>query len=262
MRDNSTLFVAGDEEVQQHVYDTYEFGYWSAGFDAILEKNGFLDFETATQDVLADPETLRQYDVVLVAWLPPTFWEMAYLRALWEYDGLIFLEGPFPGFLEDLLGVEATEDRQFEEGSLVIKDDDIHSHITESFENVLNGAEKVPLRSKHLETKSVNQSKNTYWDKRDESNEDFEALAEKVAESFTFAYEKRIEAENLFPDDRPTFRSRGFFPSSKKRVGPSATNSSSRYSNRSIQKRPRRGSKYSWNVSRKWTSNDSLTGVS
>jgi len=55
MRDNSILFVAGDEDVQEFVYETHEFGYWSAGFDAILEKNGFLDLETATKRCWRNP---------------------------------------------------------------------------------------------------------------------------------------------------------------------------------------------------------------
>jgi hypothetical protein len=203
MRDNSILFVAGDEDVQRHVYDTYEFGYWSAGFDAILEKNGFLDVETATQDVLAEPETLRQYDVVLVAWLPDDFWKEEYVDSVQAHDGLLFIEGPFPESLHEVLGVTEVSGGSIAEGRLEFEDEDLGSYVTETFDQVLSGKNNLPLAPKRVATKAASQSKQLFWDGLEVGEEiGFTNLCEAVSKSFTFAYKQRVGADNFFSNNR------------------------------------------------------------
>lgn len=200
MRENSILFVAGDEEVQQHVHDTYEFGYWSAGFDAILEKNGFLDVETATQEVLADPEIIRQYDVILVAWLPPKFWEMAYLRALWEYDGFVFIEGPVPGFLENLLGIESTGEPDSLSGNLRILDDEVKRTFAESLGNAVS-PDLLSLTPKQELTETFEIYEQRWDGDRADGQSEFSGVAAKIAKSYAIAYGKRFEESGEFFED-------------------------------------------------------------
>src|SRR5438105_2504620 len=91
----------------ERVYSERQMGYWSAGFDCILEKHGWLDFETAEPDVLEDAALLRSYEMVIVAWLPD--WKPSYVRALRAYDGVVFLEGPLPPMLEGFAGLRRIE---------------------------------------------------------------------------------------------------------------------------------------------------------
>src|SRR5436305_11042584 len=91
------------------VFDEHRMGYWSAAFDTILEKHGWLDFETAEVDALDDPAALQGYDVVFVGWIPEGFWKESYLEAIERADGIVMLEGPLPEPLKALAGVRRVE---------------------------------------------------------------------------------------------------------------------------------------------------------
>ncbi|MHC4215171.1 MAG: hypothetical protein ACYSWP_17560, partial [Planctomycetota bacterium] len=99
----SILFIRGDETLQRHVYETYSTGHWSTLFEIILEKHGILDFDVTEHAVLNNADKLENYGTLIVTWLPPELWNETYLVNLLSFKGIIFLEGPYPEFVEKKL---------------------------------------------------------------------------------------------------------------------------------------------------------------
>lgn len=106
---HSVLFVSGGRRVMRHVFDEHAAGYWSAAFDVLLEKHGWLDFERAEPAILADREGLQGYDLIIVAWLPAKFWKPEYVDSLLAFEGVVFLEGPLPPSVGDRIGARLRE---------------------------------------------------------------------------------------------------------------------------------------------------------
>lgn len=100
----SILFVRGGPAVMRELFAEHERGYWSAAFDVLLQKHGWLDFECAEPDVLADPTRVAAYQVLIVAWLPGELWLPEYVETLRSFAGTLLLEGPLPDELLKLAG--------------------------------------------------------------------------------------------------------------------------------------------------------------
>ncbi|MHC4607517.1 MAG: hypothetical protein ACYTAF_11410, partial [Planctomycetota bacterium] len=103
------LWIRGGPEVAESVFRENRFGYWTAAFDTLLEKHGYVDFDEAPPSALADPEMLGKYDFLIVSWLPRDAWKEEYVRSLRAYGGAVFLEGPFPDSLCGHLGLKPVE---------------------------------------------------------------------------------------------------------------------------------------------------------
>jgi len=120
---NGILFITGGDEVSRYVYETYGFAYWTSTFDILLEKHGFLDFNKSDPDVLESSQKVGKYGALLMSWLPESFWKRSYLNSFAEFQGFIFLEGPFPDYVDEFLRKRKIR-KKFEEKSLqfVIQD--------------------------------------------------------------------------------------------------------------------------------------------
>ncbi len=164
---NSILFITGDKEIMQYVYKTYNFGYWSSCFDIILEKHGFLDYDKATQEILDNPEELRKYDLLIISWLPTKFWKMSYLRSLKAYDGLIFIEGPYPKFLEPFLGIKKYTSKKFLKKSFQIEEN-IKRWIYQKFKGIVEENYQTKIAPKKVLTKKIELSKQELLEKDSE----------------------------------------------------------------------------------------------
>jgi hypothetical protein len=103
---SSVLLVVGGEAVMRRTFGEHGRVYWSAEFALILEKHGWLDFETAGPEALAREAELARHAAVIVAWLPDDEWRPEYVEALSAYRGILLLEGPFPEPVERILGIE------------------------------------------------------------------------------------------------------------------------------------------------------------
>lgn len=88
------LLITASDVVVRSLPAESGFGYWTAAFDVLMEKHGFLDFDRAEHAVLAEPEHLRPYDLLIVGWLPERHWKSAYAEGLQGFEGPVFLEGP------------------------------------------------------------------------------------------------------------------------------------------------------------------------
>jgi len=154
---NSILFITGDKDVQHDVWHTHQCGYWTAAFNMILEKHGILDFKKATQEVLGKIDILNSYDVLIVSWLPSKFWKTDYVQSLKEYNGIVFMEGPFPEFLREYLGVSADESMREQEGYLKIVENKLEENIVNSLKETLGKGRIIPLTPKKLLTREIGQ---------------------------------------------------------------------------------------------------------
>jgi hypothetical protein len=103
---DSILWVVGDEEIQRYVFEQHGFGYWSACFDILLEKHGLLSFQRGPLSVLDDYESLSRYEMLIVSWIPASFWKESWLRNIVKFCGVVFLEGPFPPIVAFHLGLQ------------------------------------------------------------------------------------------------------------------------------------------------------------
>lgn len=164
---NSTIcFIAGGDSVARSVYTQERFGYFSSAFDTILEKHGILDFCRASPDILDQPADLRCYPVLLIAWMPPRFWKLSYLRSLWEYDGVVILEGPFPEFLEEYVGVERISRIREYAGCLEWRGPEMEEGIREHLQALVGNEKSIPVEPKMVATRPMPRPRRRPWNIR------------------------------------------------------------------------------------------------
>jgi len=196
---NNILFITGDDEVQRFVYDTLGFCYWTAAFDLILEKNGILDFEKVTQHVLENSAFLNGYDIVILSWLPDKFWKPSYHTALKEYKGLVFIEGPFPEFLEEFLGIEKCFASPINEASLTIVNEQLNEYLYKTLQGFANHSNiHIKLKSPLIETSKIPQCR---WNGDEVDLCDFDLLISKIVESYAIAFKYKFMNRRYFSDD-------------------------------------------------------------
>jgi hypothetical protein len=104
MAEPSLLFVRGGADVMRSVFTRHGFGYWTAAFEVLMEKHGWLDFATADHEILRDGKGVSPYAGLIVGWLPEPQWRPKYVETLRDYPGAMFLEGPLPAELLELAG--------------------------------------------------------------------------------------------------------------------------------------------------------------
>jgi len=121
----SILFVRGGPDVQRDVFSRCGYGYWSAAFDAILDKHGIIDYDCRGFDVFDEPGALARYRMLLVAWQPATFWCERHAECLREFAGPVVLEGPLPPVLARALGC-ATPGEPHAAADLEVLDPQLH----------------------------------------------------------------------------------------------------------------------------------------
>lgn len=155
---NTMLFIHGGDEVMRLVYADEEVGYWTAAFDVILEKHGILDFETATEKALKNSSLLEKYPVIIVGYLPETYWSQEAVNNLKKHGGAVFLEGPFPDFVAQAFGLSKPTGTGSFEGTLDTKDPKLCDYVSEAFRQTLGaqtlhipiGPKKVLVKNKEL----------------------------------------------------------------------------------------------------------------
>jgi len=115
----SLLFVRGGADVMRSVYAEHGMGYWSAAFEVLLEKHGWLDFDTAEPEILSEAAAVANYQALIVCWLPEQRWRQDYFKTLREFPGVLLLEGPLPAQLLELAGANSlAEGPAVQEGPL------------------------------------------------------------------------------------------------------------------------------------------------
>jgi hypothetical protein len=199
MSNNSNiLFVTGGEDVQKHVFKKYGYGYWSAAFDSILEKNGILDYVKASQEVLENPDYLNKFNILIISWLPDDFWRRSYLDSLQRYEGLVFIEGPFPEFLESYLGLKKVNDSTIQTGDLDIINEKAKAYIVNNFKEILGAKRVIRVSPKTVRTKPVPQLR---WNPFAQETK-LEPLAQMIVKSFKVIYLNRLKKGTIFPNSQ------------------------------------------------------------
>lgn len=155
MTNHTVLWVTGDETVQRYVYRRYGFGYFTAAAEVLFEKWGLLDWRQAPQTVLAQPEEVCAYDLVLIGWLPPPFWKQEYIKTLRQFEGLLFLEGPFPPQLEGFAGVERVNRfPRIMSGRVEVIDTALRTAV-ETYLGPILGSSEILLRPKEVDARPI-----------------------------------------------------------------------------------------------------------
>lgn len=132
------LLITGDNSVEKKVFADNGFGYWSSAFDLLLEKHGLLSFEKANQSILDDPEKISNYDVLIIAWLPDKIWKRIWIEHILNFNGLVFLEGPYPRYLANRIGLKKGSFTA-SGGALKATSNTLRQYLISSFSEVASG---------------------------------------------------------------------------------------------------------------------------
>ena len=197
---SSILWITGTKEVEEFVYKHYGFGYWTGAFDVILEKHGYLDFDKAPPSVLERPDILRKYNLLIVSWLPTKFWKTSYLRSLRAFDGIIFLEGPFPRFLEGFLGLERINKvPSTHKATLMLQEPHLQNYIRNKFTCIMSADPgRIEITPKVIKTKSPEFARHEFKIHKEDS---LFTKFQNICLSYMTAYKNRLRNKNeYFPD--------------------------------------------------------------
>lgn len=104
------LFLHSGDRHARRVFEHEKRGDWSRALPLVLEKHGYLAFES--HDVAAfDPRLLPTFDCALITRLPADAWSAELTRALAESGRPALLERPAAAGLHDRLGISSIEPR-------------------------------------------------------------------------------------------------------------------------------------------------------
>lgn len=190
------LFVAGDAPVQRAVFERYGCGYWSAGFDTVLEKRGVLDFRKAGPEVLGQPDELLRHRIVIVAWLPPDVWKPAYLRNLWQFDGVVLLEGPLPSYVEKAVGFRRGRGHAGA-ADVEVVDADLLARLRARHGVAMADGSRFRIAPKAVATKATIEQR---WNAGAFDAADFDGTAQALLRAFKVSFLLRLRKGNPFPD--------------------------------------------------------------
>lgn len=194
----SILWIHGDEHCARQVFTQYHFGYWSGSFSLLLDKHGWLDYDEETSfDILEDPDAINCYALIIVSWLPANRWKMIYLRTLRTFDGMVFLEGPFPKFLCGYLGIEAISSKKsFTEGVLHFASSSLKTYLNKKYVDIFaSSLDKIRFEEKSVLTKK---RALTHDDLPIQMDDSLSSQIQKIVLSYLLAFQARYSKNKAF----------------------------------------------------------------
>ncbi|MHB8656846.1 MAG: hypothetical protein ACYC91_02675 [Solirubrobacteraceae bacterium] len=118
------LFLHGGEAHTRNVYRDQGRGDWARALPLVLEKHGYMAFESLSCTHF-DPRELSRFDCALIARLPAAAWSDALLKAFFDSGVPCLFEMPASQSLRDRLGILGAESSEADSLQIVRMSTDI-----------------------------------------------------------------------------------------------------------------------------------------